>query len=82
MAAIKIKLFIIFQCQAVSFLTLGDGIVLSIPILSIYEIKKFQKQYLEEEKLLMLNPGIELVTMNCLFFKVSVTLSNLETFLK
>ena len=74
------KLFII--SQYLSLLTLGDGIVLSIPILSIYEIKKFQKQYLEEERLLMLNPGIELVTMNCLFFKVSVTLSNVEACLK
>lgn len=44
--------------------------MISLPILCLYDIKKFPRQYLETEKLRMLNDGIEIVTTSFLSVKV------------
>jgi len=48
----------------------SNDIIISIPILSILEMKKFPKQYLQAEKLLMLNPGIEVISTNYQSMKI------------
>ena len=50
----------------------GQEVTISVPLLSIYEIKRFPKQYLENEKLAMLNDGIEIITSNFLSVKVTI----------
>ena len=64
------------QCYRLPLFLLDEEVIISIPILSLYDVKKFPKQYLEAEKLVMLNPGIEILTTNYLSVKVSDCLRN------
>ena len=69
---LKNRLSLILFFPSIFCLDNGQEVTISVPLLSIYEIKRFPKQYLENEKLAMLNDGIEIITSNFLSVKVTI----------
>ncbi|XP_065065007.1 uncharacterized protein LOC135691154 isoform X2 [Rhopilema esculentum] len=49
-----------------------ENVLISLPIVSIHDVKKFPKQYLEKEKLRMLRDGIEVTCNNLTSVKLCI----------
>eukprot|EP00111_Clytia_hemisphaerica_P003116 TCONS_00008846-protein len=59
-----------FRKNARNKFTGDNEVIITLPILSLLDIRKFPKQHLGTEKLQMLNDGIEIITTNFLSVKL------------
>lgn len=57
-----------------------NEVLISLPILSLLDIRKLPKLYLEAEKLAMKNDGIEILTTNFLCVKVKILVKILQIY--